>query len=346
MDTKPKLDKLLSPISIGGMEVRNRLVMPPMGVLANDAGGFVSDRGIAYYEARARGGTGLVIVEYTCVDYPRGQAADLQLAIADDKYIPGLRRLAEAIRRHGARAAIQIHHAGRAADSRVTGMQPIAPSPIPMPVSTFGKPQQGDLPHALSKGEIAEVVALFAQAARRAKEAGFDGVEFHAASGYLIAEFLSRAANKRTDEYGGEISNRARFLQEIIRACKREVGRDFPVWPRINGREYGIEDGLTSAEAAEIAKLAQDAGADAIHVSTFVYGTSPRSVPPMSIPPGSLMRLVDAIKPAVTVPVIAVGNMNLQFGEQILQEGRADLIAIGKGLIADPSWATRRGRGG
>lgn len=228
---------LFEPFAIGTMSLKNRLVMPPMVTNLGTKDGYVTDRTKDYYEARAKGGIGLIIVEATCIDAPVGRLSHRQLAIDDDKYVPELRELARAIKKHGARAAIQIHHAGRNTTSTVTGHQLVAPSPIPIP--------GGEIPRELTLDEIKDMVRRFAEAAGRAKKAGFDGVEIHAAHGYLLCQFLSSASNKRQDKYGGELGNKARILLETIAAVKEVTGDSYPVWCRINGREYGIEGGTT-----------------------------------------------------------------------------------------------------
>jgi len=329
--------KLFEPSAIGTMNLKNRLVMPPMVTNFGTKDGYVTDRTKDYYEARAQGGIGLIIVEATCIDAPVGKLSYRQLAIDDDKYIPGLRELASAIQKHGARAAIQIHHAGRNTTSAVTGQQLVAPSPIPFP--------GGEVPRELTIDEVKDTVRRFAEAAGRAKKAGFDGVELHAAHGYLLCQFLSTASNRRQDEYGGDLRNRTRILLETIAAVKEVTGDSYPVWCRTNGREYGIEDGTTVEEAQETARMCQEAGVDAIHVSVFAYGTNPRHLPIAAQPEGNMIRFAEAIKQAVSIPVIAVGRITPTVGEQAMAEGRADLMAIGRGLLADPLLPNKAGEG-
>ncbi len=318
--------RLWEPFRIGKMELRNRIVMPPMTTQYGSEGGYVTGKIENYYEARARGGAGLLIVEATYV-HPRGQAFQNQLGISDDKFISALRELVQVIHRHGAKAAIQLHHGGRMAKSELSGMQPVAPSPLASP--------GGEMPKELTGGEIAELVAAFAEAALRAQKAGFDGVEIHGAHGYLIDQFLSRSSNKRQDSYGGELRNRARFLIEGIKAVRGAVGSDYPVWCRINGKEYGVEEGTSLEEAKEIARMAQEAGSDAIHVSASGPG-NPANLTTATFVPAVIAELAEGIKKAVSVPVIAVGRITPEAGETILAEGKADLVAIGKGLLADP----------
>ncbi len=318
--------QLWEPFRIGQMELRNRIVMPPMVTRYGSEEGYVTERIRSYHEARARGGAALLIVEATYV-HLRGQMLPNQLGISDDKFIPGMSELVQVIHKHGAKAAIQLHHGGRIAKSELSLMQPVAPSPV----ASLG----GEVPKELTIDEIEEIIVYFADAAVRAKKAGVDGVEIHGAHGYLIDQFLSRSSNKRHDKYGGDLRNRARFLIDVIRAVREAVGRDFPVWCRINGKQYGLEEATTLEEAQEIARMAQGAGVDAIHVSAFgprapINLTSPTFVPAV------IADLAEGIKKAVTVPVIAVGRITPEAGERILAEGKASLIAIGKGLLADP----------
>ena len=334
MATSP-FPRLFGPARLGPMELRNRIVMPPMGTFYAAEDGSVTQQNIDYYEARAKGGAGLIIVEVTCVDAPVGQIFPRQLAIDASRFVPGLRDLAQAIQKHGARAAVQLHHGGREARSSITGLQPVAPSPMASP--------GGDVPREMTLAEIRALVASFASAARRAREAGFDGVEIHGAHGYLLSQFLSAASNKRSDAYGGTVENRARLLLEVIQAIRQAVGPSYPVWCRLSAREYGVEGGITIEETQQVARMAQEVGADAIHVSA--HGTSTRRLPPMAQPPGNLLRLAEAIKRVVTVPVIAVGRLNPELGEKAVAEGRADFIAIGRALIADPELPNKAATG-
>ena len=319
--------QLCQPINIGGMTLKNRMVMPPMVTRYATRDGYATDRNIKYFEARARAGVALIIVEATYV-HPSGQLAPNELGISDDKFISGLSGLVEAIHNQGAKAAIQLVHGGRACNPAVIGRQPLAPSPIPAPM--------GVVPRELDTGEIAEIIDYFALAALRAKKAGFDGVEIHGAHGYLIDQFISRSSNKRSDDYGGSVANRARLLIQVIKAVKENTGLDYPVWCRINGKEYSAEAGITLEESKEVARMAQDAGAVAINVSASGL-MSPINVSrtPKFIP-AVIADLAAGIKESVTVPVIVVGRITPEAGEKVLAEGKADLIAFGRSLIADP----------
>ena len=323
-----QLNKLLQPVRIGSLEVRNRMVMPAMVPGYGSAEGFVTQRSLAYYEARAKGGVGLIIVETTCVQVPVGRVAPGQLVIADDRYLPGLSQLAATIKKHGARAAIQLNHGGNAARPGVPGVQPVAPSAV----TRTGY----DAPRELTIDEIEQLITCYSSAAERARSAGFDGVEIHGAHMYLIAQFLSRVWNRRDDLYGGSLENRAHFLLQVLTSIREKVGRDFPVWSRLNGAEFGIEGGITIDETVQVAVMAENAGADALHISGWYATVSNEQAWSMPTVPGNLVSLAAAVKEAVRVPVIAVGRLNPHLGEKILAEGKADLIAMGRALIADP----------
>ncbi len=318
--------RALEPFRLGPLSLRNRLVFAPITTQYAGERGTVTERLKAHYETRARGGVGLAIVEATYVA-PVGQVFVNQLGIYNDDLVPGLRELAGVIKRHGCVPAIQLHHGGRMAKSAVTGVQPVAPSPL---ASTGG-----DVPHALSESEIESVVQSFVRAAVRAQEAGFSAIEIHGAHAYLVDQFISPASNRRTDAYGESIENRARFLVELLRNVRAATGPGLPVWVRMNGREYGVEGGTTLEEALQVAQLAERAGAAAIHVSA--YGpTTPTNRTTAVFRPAVIEDLAAAMKGSLSVPVIAVGRITPEAAESMLAAGTADLIAVGKGLLADP----------
>lgn len=322
--------RLFEPVRIGGMTVKNRIAMSPMGSGFATREGLITERTKAYYEARAKGGAGLVIVECTCVDFPRGIHAFHRLVIHNDGTIPGLTGLAEAIKKHGARAIIQLNHGGRMVKSSITGLQPIGPSAIPYPAASS---RQGEIPRALAAEEIPEIVDLYVRAGARAKKAGFDGIEVHAGHGYLISEFLSPFSNKRQDSYGGPIENRARILIEVLKGIRKEVGEDYPLWCRINGQEYGVEGGLTLDDSKAIVKMIEGI-VSAIHVTAWGYGK--RALANYPETSGELLPLAEAMKSVFAKPVIAVGRMTPELGERAIEKGQADIIALGRELIADP----------
>lgn len=322
--------KLLTPIRIGNLEVKNRIVMPPMHTGFGSEEGRVTERMISYYEERAKGGVGLIIVEFTAVER-RGKAMSLQLMIDNDRLIPGLRRLAEAIKNHGAKAAIQLQHAGVKASAKITQIQPIGPS-----IFSAYPAGMGPAPRALTVEEIHDLVLAFGESARIAKEAGFDAIELHCTHSYLIDQFMSPRFNKRTDHYGGSIENRARFACEILECMKEKVGKDYPIICRITGDDY-VEGGITLEDAKANAKRLVKSGADGLHVSVGISDNMV-STPPMSFPQGCFVHLAQGVKEVVDVPVITVGRINDPiFAEQVLTENRADLVAMGRALIADPA---------
>ena len=324
---------LLSPGKIGKINIRNRMVMPPMGTNYAAGDGFVTGRLAGYYEARAEGGTGLIIVEVSAVA-PEGKAISREIGLWGDKFIPGLRYLAASIKKHGARAAIQLHHAGRQTTARATGFQPVAPSEIACPVCR-------DTPRALSIDEITGLIEAFAHAARRAREAGFDAVEIHGTHGYLINQFLSPYSNRRTDEYGGSPGARRRFPLEVCEAVRRAVGADYPIIFRMNANE-GVEGGITPEEGRDFAAALEQAGVDALHVSGGVYGSPLAIIPTMYDPPLPLAGYAADIKSEVEVPVIAVGKIHdPETAEQLIAEGEADFVSLGRALITDSHFARK-----
>ena len=333
--TAVQFKKIFEPASIGGMKLKNRIVMPPMGTGYAEAGGAASQRMLDYYEARARGGVGLIIAEGSAPSlkctYAREASPSRQASLGDDKFIPGWRRVTDAAHKFNARIAIQIMHA--TLENWDGKLVQVGPSPVVVPARVMGI--LGGPPHELTVEEIAERVEWFASAARRAREAGFDGVEIHGAHQYIIAAFLSSATNQRRDRYGGSVENKARFLVEILRAVRREVGPDFPVWVRFNAQEWGVDNGITIEETRQMVPLVVAAGAEALHVSGYGAG-SYITTAPIPDTAGFLAPLAEDVKKLTRVPVIAVGRLDLELGEKILEEGKADFIAIGRRLLADP----------
>ncbi|MBM2831105.1 MAG: oxidase [Dehalococcoidia bacterium] len=326
MSEQAKYSRLFEPYRLGSLALKNRIVMPAMAVAFASDEGHVTKRLLHYFTARARGGVGFIIVGYTSVDYRRGRTGPNKLSIDDDRCIPGLSQLVETVHGEGLKVAVQLNHGGGYSPSSLTGLQPVAPSAV------FCRPG-GDLPHPLTEAEIEEIVGRFAAAAGRAVKAGFDALEIHAASGYLINQFLSPSRNKRQDKYGGSLENRARFLLEIVGAIRQKMGKGYPLSVRINGSEYGIPGGITVDNAVALAVLLEKAGVDAVNVTYF--GARYPFVETEE-PDGSFIPLAAAVKKAVKVPVIAVGRISPRLGEEVLREGKADLVAIGRALLADP----------
>jgi len=326
--------KLLEPVKVGPVLLRNRMVMAPMETMHNHADGSVSQDMVDYYVERAKGGIGLIVVQNSAVDTIASRSTYRQLCINSDHLIPGLAKLAEACKLEGAAMVIQLGHGGRQTRPTINPeVQIVAASPVPLDVP--GQPL-GVVPKEMTLEEIEEVQDAFANAARRAKMAGLDGVEIHGAHGYLIGGFISPKTNRRMDKYGGPLANRARFALEIIAKVRAMVGQDFMVGFRMSADEF-TPGGLTLDEAAPYAKLIADAGVDYIHVSAGTYESRPHLFPIMYYGRGHLLHLADDIKRVVkNVPIIAVGSLDVAMGERALQEGKADLIAFGRGLLADP----------
>jgi 2,4-dienoyl-CoA reductase-like NADH-dependent reductase (Old Yellow Enzyme family)/thioredoxin reductase len=331
----PEITHLFEPVRIGSMELKNRIVMPAICCKFGTEMGAVSQRLIDYYCERARGGTGLIVIENTCVDWPTGKAGISPIRIDDFRYIGGLHDLVEAVHGYGAKIATQLHHTGRQNTSICTEGEPlVAPSPIPC--MAMG----GEMPKELTVEEIGAIATKYILGAARSKMAGFDAVEIHGAHGYLISQFMSPLTNKRTDEYGGVFEGRMRFPLQIIEGIRGACGPDFPIIFRLSADEY-IEGGLGIKENKLIARKLQDAGIDAISVSAGIYDSDPswfaRIFPPAAMPAGCNVDLAAAIKGVVDIPVIVVGRLDdPRLAEGVLREGKADLIAIGRGLLADP----------
>lgn len=335
MTGQRKFERLFAPFHLGQLELKNRIVMPAMATCVASEDGYVTERTLDYYEERARGGVGLIIVGEVIIDVPRGLEGPQRIAIGEE-HVPGLTRLAEVIKRHGARAALQLNHGGGFAVSSTTGLQPSAPSAV------ICRPG-GELPRELTVDEIRNLVQLFARAAERAKRAGFEGVEVHATGSYLIKQFLSPTHNKRTDAYGGTLANRARFLLETLAAVRERVGPGYPVWARVSGRGYGTGKGFTTPEdVLQLSKMLEKAGACAINVNNYA-STYPFNR--MVEPEGSALTLAESVKKAVSIPVMAVGRITPEVGEKALAEGKADLVAIGRGLLADPELPNKAASG-
>ncbi|MFC2037421.1 FAD-dependent oxidoreductase [Chloroflexota bacterium] len=326
------LKHLFQPITINGMTVRNRIVVPPMDTGFGSEEHEVTDQLVAYWRRRAEGGIGLIIVEYTSVD-PGGRCVPTQLGVYEDRFIPGLRRLTEAVHEHGASIALQIHHGGVRARPEHSGGTIVAPSPNP-------DPGVGVVPRELTIPEIQALVEAFGQAARRAKEAGFDAIEIHGAHGYLINQFLSPWFNRRNDAYGGTFEKRLRFALEVVQRVRDLVGPDFPVGFRVVGEELPLGTGLMMKDTIRIAARLEEAGIDMIHVSIGNIGPSLGAVvAPMSMDWGFNVYSAAAVKRAVDIPVITVGRItDPGLADQIVRDGYADMVAMGRASLADPEF--------
>ena len=335
---------LLTPARIGSVQIPNRIVMPPMTTRTADAEGFVTDDTMAYYLARARGGVGLITIEMASPE-KAGRHRRHEIGIYDDRFLPGLTRLVDAIHRAGSKASIQLGHGGGHTRRDICGETPIAPSAIPHPVyeTTF----ETIVPEAMSKARIGETIAAHAAAAMRAQKAGFDCIEVHAAHGYLISQFHAPFENRRTDEYGGSLENRARFGLEVLRAVKA-AAHGMPVIYRLSVEDF-FDGGLVFSEGREIAIWAAEAGADALHITAGHYRSLPSAqivLPPMTYPDATFVHFAANVKKAVRVPVIAVGRLgDPATATAAVAAGEMDFIALGRTLIADPQWVEKLARG-
>ena len=334
---------LLTPARIGPVEIKNRIVMPPMTTRTADAEGFVTEDSIAYYMARVHGGTGLITVEMASPEKV-GRHRRREVGIYDDRFVPGLQRLVAEIHRGGAKASIQLGHAGGHTRIDICGETPIAPSAIPHPVyeTTF----ETIVPEEMTKERITRTIAAHVAAAQRAKEAGFDCVEIHAAHGYLISQFHAPFENLRTDEFGGSLLNRARFGLSVLRAVKEKVP-GLAVIYRLSVEDY-FPGGMPFGEGRQIAQWAAQAGADALHITAGHYRSLPSAqivLPPMSFPDAMFLDFAAEVKKDVSVPVIAVGRLgDPAIARAAVEDGKADFIALGRTLIADPQWVEKVGR--
>ncbi len=344
---------LMSEGRIGGLALRNRILMAPMGSNLCETDGHCGERIQAYYEARARGGAGAVIVGVAAVAWPQGNCNPNQVGISGDEFLPGLSALARRVKQHGCRAIIQLQHAGKVAVRDMAAGRPMLVPSLPKhspddmmtaltpdEMAAFVKSLAGaKIEYKVAdSGDIAWLIERFADAAERAQRAGFDGVELHAGHGYILAEFLSPYTNQRDDAYGGELANRARLLCEVLQAVRARVGDDFPVWLRLDAHEYRLEPGITIDDAVATAQLAEAAGASAVHVSAYANSSSGIGFTeaPLVHEPGAYLGFARAVKQAVNIPVIAVGRVEPDVAEQVIARGEADFISMARKLLADP----------
>jgi len=326
------MKKLFTPIEINGVEVKNRIVMPGFGLKYCGLDRKPNDRLVAFYEARAKGGCGLIVVGGVGIDLV---GSGLMLpSIESDDYIDGWSKMAEAVHRHGAKLFLQLFHAGRYQHSMLArGQQAVAPSAVS---SRYTR----ETPRELEEEEIGEIQQKYAAAAVRAKEAGADGVELIASAGYLVCQFLSPITNLRTDRYGGSFENRCRFGVEVIEAVREASGPDFPITVRMSGSDF-MPGGNTNRDIVEICKVFEAAGVDAFNVTGGWHETKVPQLPSM-VPRGAFVYLASEIRRAVTVPVFASNRIvdPLQ-ADGILADGQADMVCIGRAQIADPKWAMK-----
>ncbi len=321
-----RLKHLFSPVRIGPMTAKNRLLMSAMSVnFGVDENNFVTDQLTGYLETRARGGVGMILVGGAGV-HPTGLELPNLPALWDDRCIPPMKKMVKAIKSYDVCFGVQLMHGGRQSYHEWK----VAPSPIPALAVVKGMPRE------LTDADIYELVTSFGEAARRCREAGFDFVEIHGAHGYLINQFLSPNANHRQDRYGGSFENRTRFFLEVLAEIRKKTGEDFPVGLRINGDDY-VEGGWTLDDTLRLAPILEKKGADYLHVSGGIYGSKQLTIPSMYVKQGCFVHLAEAVKQVVRIPVVGVGRLkNPELADRILKEGRVDIVAMGRALIADP----------
>jgi 2,4-dienoyl-CoA reductase-like NADH-dependent reductase (Old Yellow Enzyme family)/thioredoxin reductase len=350
--TKRTFDRLLSPGVLGHLTLANRVILPAMDMnLCVE--GVIGDQDVDHYAARAAGGVGMIITSACAVAFPVGATSRKEPGLSDDAFIPGLRKLADAVHAAGSLLCVQATHHGKMAKIDMADERPLLVPSVPQhardmsalrdntpgELAAMAAVNDGKAPtyHEATEDDITWLIAQFAEASRRVMAAGADAIEVHCAHGYVLGGFLSRADNRRTDAWGGSLENRARLTCEVVRAIRREVGDRLAILVRVAGEEFGDEDALTTAETVQAARLFEAAGADAIHVTAwarnpfrdFTQGPLPDRV-------GAYVDYARQVKAAVDIPVIAVGRILPEVGEDLLSSGGADFIAMGRQLLADP----------
>jgi 2,4-dienoyl-CoA reductase-like NADH-dependent reductase (Old Yellow Enzyme family)/thioredoxin reductase len=322
------MENLFSPFHIRNCVLKNRIVMSALASFLVEDGGAITGKTVEHYRCRAAGGPAMVIME-ACAVSPEGVVSSHQARIDDDRFVDGLSKIAAAIKSEGAIPAVQIHHSGRQVPAKVIGRKPYAPSPLPCPTI------RGEVEPLTLEG-IRDQVTKFGNAAIRARDAGFELLEIHGAHGYLVSQFLSRFSNIRDDEYGGDIAGRTRFAREIVTEIRKCLGADFPLSFKISAQEF-LPDGLTVEESVEILKILAAAGIDIVQVSAGNDATAEWICQPMFMEKACLADSAGKIRKALDIPVMVVGRINdPETAEEIIRSGKADLVCMGRGLLADP----------
>jgi 2,4-dienoyl-CoA reductase (NADPH2) len=356
---------LLSPGRIGSLELRNRILMAPMGDVLCNGDGTVSANQLAYFEARARGGAGLLLVGSVSVAYPAGSFHDRQVAASDDRFLDGLTRLAERAHRHGAAIAPQLVHDGLSSLTDIAAGRPVLAPSIPPGItpdrlsqmvtsdeaaammSPYTQPTSKVEIRVATDADIAWAIGRFADAAARCQAAGFDAIELHAGHGYLLDNFLSPHTNHRDDGWGGDVAGRARLLCEVVEAVRDATGGRLPVWMRLNSVEHHRADGERFDEQLQVIDLAVAAGVAAVHVSAYADPGVATGITDAHTPHvvGELRDRAAAVRARVDVPVITFGRYEPAEAEQVLADGQADFVAMGRKLLADPDLPNKLAEG-
>jgi 2,4-dienoyl-CoA reductase-like NADH-dependent reductase (Old Yellow Enzyme family)/thioredoxin reductase len=328
---------LFEPFEIKGRRLKNRIVMPALASFLIEDDGSITDKTVEHYRRRAAGGPAMVIVEAHAVS-EEGIVSLHQARIFDDRFIEGLSRIARVMKAEGALPAIQIHHSGRQTSGRVIKRKPLSPSDLPCPTIS------GDVEPLTLQG-IQEIIAKFGDSAVRAVQAGFELIEIHGAHGYLINQFISKFSNNREDAYGGDTTRRARFAVDIVREVRKRVGEDFPISFKISAQEF-VPDGLDVEESIEILELLVAAGIDIVQVSAGNDATPEWICQPMFMDKACLADSAARIKKALRIPVMTVGRINDPLvADAIIRDGKADLVCMGRGLLADPEMPKKAQQG-
>ncbi len=330
-----KFPHLFRPGQIGSMEVRNRIIASPMERNYCTLEGRITQRYIDYMAARAKGGIGLMYTEATYVE-PRGKGRPYQMGLYDDDLIPQFRKMVQAVQKHGTRIGPELHFGGRVVSPDVTGLESWGPSVVPFTgVAPF-------VPHEMSKDEIAYIISCFATAALRAQAAGCDFVGLHGAHGYVISAFLSPFANKRDDEYGGDLTRRMRFPLEVVAAVRKAIGPDMPIIYRISGDEHQPEGGTTLEDVVAFAPRLEAAGVNLLDVSAGMYETAWWITQPMEMPQGVLSKSAKPIRESIKIPVSVSGRItDPSVAEYIIESGCSDFVTIGRANHADPEFSNK-----
>ncbi len=317
--------KLFTPYQLKNLNLKNRIVMPPMCQYAVETGdGMPGEWHNVHYISRAVGGTGLIIAEMTAI-HPDGRITNEDTGIWDDHFIPAWRHIVDGVHSYGTAIGIQLGHAGRKAED---ANPPVAPSAVRYDGEGY------NLPHELTNAEAEELITAYGEAARRAVEAGFDTVEIHGAHGYLIHQFHSPLVNKREDEFGKDLPL---FGERVVQAVRAAVPQDMAVIMRVSAREY-VESGYEVDEMIETFRRYRDAGVDIMHVSSG--GEGPARKGAMQVGPGYQVELATIIREKLDMPVIAVGLLDeFEDAERVLEQDQADLVAVGRAMLRDPYWA-------
>lgn len=321
---------LSAPLENKKLSLNNRIVLPPMATAKSELSGKVSQDLLDYYDEKSQGGyIGLVITEHSFIT-PQGKASQGQLSVADDSAVEGLKKLAQTIHKNGSKAVVQINHAGSSTSHDITGYEVVGPSAV-----MNANPRAKEIPRELSKDEIIEIVKQFGLAAKRVKDAGFDGVEIHSAHSYLLNQFYSPITNKRTDEYGGDLYGRIKIHLDVIQSVREEVAADFPILLRLGACDY-IEGGNTLEDSIKAAIEFEKFGVDMLDISGGLLGY----IIPGQDGQGYFQDITKAIKEVVSIPVILTGGItDPQSANELIASGKTDLVGIGRALLKDSEWA-------